>query len=99
MNPPNFKTYAEDGFEAFYLLDPAFINNILTLSEQYKGKILLGFLDNKLLVGLKDNKDSFEPPRVFKTLDEQTEFAKVAQDIHLITNFVDTLKLNHKLFS
>lgn len=93
-----FKTYTEDGFEAFYLLDPAFIDNILDLANQYKGKILLGFINNQLLVGLKDNKDAFEPPSVFKELDEQTETAKIANDINLITNFVDTLKLNNKLF-
>ncbi len=93
-----FKTYAEDGFEAFYLLDPAFINNMLTLAEQYSGKLLLGFTDNMLLVGLKDGKDAFEPPNVFKKLDEKTEIEKVSRDINLITNFVDTLKLNNKLF-
>ena len=94
-----FKTYAEDGFEAFYLLDPAFINNMLTLAEQYKGKLLLGFTDNMLLVGLKDGKDAFEPPSVFKKLDEKTETEKISKDINLITNFVDTLKLNNKLFN
>ena len=93
-----FKTYAEDGFEAFYLLDPAFINNMITLAKQYTGKILLGFIENKLLIGLKDGKDAFEPPSVFKKLDEQVETEKIAKDIHLITNFVDTLKLNNKLF-
>lgn len=93
-----FKTYAEDGFEAFYLLDPAFINNMLTLAEQYNGKLLLGFTDNMLLVGLKDGKDAFEPPSVFKKLDEKTETEKISKDISLVTNFVDTLKLNNKLF-
>ena len=93
-----FNAYAEDGFEAFYLLDPAFINNMLTLADQYKGKILLGFIDNKLIVGLKDGKDAFEPPSIFSAIDEQTEASKITSDIHLITNFVDTLKLNRKLF-
>lgn len=93
-----FKTYAEDGFEAFYLLDPAFIHNILELDSQYNGKLLLGFYDNKLLVGLKDGKDAFEPPSIFKKLDETSETEKIAKDIHLITNFVDKLKLDRKLF-
>ena len=93
-----FKTYAEDGFEAFYLLDPAFIHNILELDSQYNGKLLLGFYDNKLLVGLKDGKDAFEPPSIFKKLDETSETEKITKDIHLITNFVDKLKLDRKLF-
>lgn len=93
-----FKTYAEDGFEAFYLLDPAFINNILELDQQYKGKLLLGFMDNKLLVGLNDNKDAFEAPGAFKKLDEQIETEKIAREINLITSFIDKLKLDRKLF-
>lgn len=93
-----FKTYAEDGFEAFYILDPAFIHNILELDQQYKGKLFLGFLENKLVVGLNDGKDAFEPPSVFKKLDETAETEKIAKDIRLVTNFVDQLKLDRKLF-
>lgn len=93
-----FKTYAEDGFEAFYILDPAFINNMIELGQEYKGKLLLCFVDNKLIVGLKDNKDAFEPPSAFKKLDETTEDTRVTEDIYLIINFIDKLKLDHKLF-
>ena len=93
-----FNTYAEDGFEAFYLLDPAFIHNILELDQQYKGKLFLGFIDNKLIVGLNDNKDAFEPPSVFKQIDEAAETEKIAKEIRLITHFIDNLKLDRKLF-
>ena len=93
-----FKTYSEDDFEAFYLLDPAFIHNITELANEHEGKMMLGFLDNMLLVGLKDGKDAFEPPSVFKKLDEKTEMEKVAKEVRPITNFVDKLKLDKKLF-
>ena len=93
-----FKIYAEDDFEAFYLLDPDFIGNILELNSEHSGQIMLGFLDNKLLVGLKDGKDAFEAPGAFKDLVEVNEAAKVAREINLITNFIDKLKLDHKLF-
>ena len=93
-----FNTYAEDGFEAFYLLDPAFIHNILELDQQYKGKLFLGFIDNKLIAGLNDNKDAFEPPSVFKQIDEAAETEKIAKEIRLITHFIDNLKLDRKLF-
>lgn len=93
-----FRTYAEDGFEAFYILDPAMMNNILTLGEKHKGKILLCFIDSHLLVGLNDGKDAFEPPSVFKPIDEQAEVKKVTEEINLITGFVDELKLNRKIF-
>ena len=93
-----FRTFAEDGFEAFYLLDPAFIDNILKLGNEYKGKLLLCFLENRLVVGLKDGKDAFEPPSIFKEIDETAESEKINKDIRLITDFVDKLKLDRKLF-
>ncbi len=93
-----FNTYAEDGFEAFYILDPALMNNILELAEKHKGKLLFCFLDNRLIVGLKDGKDAFEPPSIFKPIDEKAETKIVAEEIGLITSFVDQLKLNRKIF-
>ena len=93
-----FKVWAEDGFETFYLLDPSLIDNITKLGEAYKGQMLLCFVDNRLYVGLNDKKDAFEPPNVFKKLDEATEKAKIKQDVGLITDFVDKLKLSKGIF-
>jgi len=47
---------------------------------------------------LKDGKDAFEPPSIFKPIDENAESKKVENDIRLITDFVDQLKLNRKAF-
>ena len=93
-----FKVYAEDGFEAYYILDPAFISHIEDLDNSRKGKLMLCFIDNKLHVALYDNKDMFEPPNPLKTLDEQAEFSKINQDIRAVTDYVDFLKLDRKLF-
>ena len=90
-----FKVYAEDGFEAFYILDPAFIDNIEKLSNSHKGKLLLCFTDNKLSVGIDDRSDAFEPPNPLRRIDEAKEIGKVSQDIKSITDFVDFLKLDH----
>ena len=59
---------------------------------------MLCFIDNKLHVALYDNKDMFEPPNPLKTLDEQAEFSKIYQDIRAVTDYVDFLKLDRKLF-
>lgn len=93
-----FKIYAEDGFETFYLLDPATIEKLQAIATRYNGKVLFGFVENTLLVAIDDGKDSFEPPRTNKPLDESAEQAKVDQDIKMITDFVDLLSLDHKLF-
>lgn len=88
-----FKIYGQDGFETFYLLDPARIVKIQTIAERYNYKILFGFLDNQMLVAIDDGKDSFEPPRASKPLDEKAELKKVATEIKVITDFVDELSL------
>lgn len=93
-----FKIYAEDGFEAFYLLDPALLDGIVQLGRNYAGKIMLGFADNRLHVALYDNKNAFEPPMALKTLDEQAELAKVKGEISVVTDFIDKLRLNQKIF-
>lgn len=94
----HFKIYAEDGFEMFYILDPAFMEKIQKVSETYEGKVMFGFIGNRLLVGINNGKDSFEPPRFSKPIDEKAELEKNRADIKVITDFVDQLKLDRKLF-
>lgn len=86
-----FKIYGQDGFETFYLLDPAMIARIQDISKYYKNKILIGFYDNKMLVALDDGKDSFEPPRASKPINESEEMKKVASSVKVITDFVDVI--------
>ena len=93
-----FKIYGEDGFEAYYILDPAFMVKIQAIAELHKGKIFLGFVDNRLIIGLNDGKDSFEPPKASRPIDEAAEHQKIASDIKTITDFVDQLSLSRKLF-
>lgn len=88
-----FKIFGQDGFESFYLLDPAIIVKIQTIAERYKNKILFGFYNNQMLVAIDDGKDSFEPPKASKPIDEKAEMKKVASDIKVITDFVDELSL------
>ncbi|MBR3132122.1 DUF3137 domain-containing protein [Candidatus Saccharibacteria bacterium] len=89
-----FSVYAEDGFEAFYILDPAFIDNLDKLGQKYNNKLSLYFFGNKLYVGLNDNNDAFEPPDPSSPINERKEEDKVANDMKLITNLVDELKLS-----
>lgn len=89
-----YKVYAEDGFEAFYLLDPAFLDRAERLAEAHKKRVFLAFFGNKLHVAIQDGKDSLEPPSPFRQLDESKEFAKISADLKLITDIVDSLKLS-----
>lgn len=86
-----FKIYGQDGFEAFYILDPAMIVRIQAISDYYKDKVFLGFYDNKMLVGLDDRKDSFEPPKASRPINEAEEIQKIAPSIKVITDFIDAI--------
>ena len=86
-----FKIFAQDGFETFYILDPAIMVKIQSIAERYNRKILFGFLDNKMLVAIDDGKDSFEAPRCSRPINEKAEFEKVASGIKIITDFVDVI--------
>lgn len=88
-----YKVYAEDGFEAFYLFDPAFLDRAERLAEAHNKRVFLGFFGNRLHVAIQDGKDSLEPPSPFHALDEEKEFAKISADLKLITDIVDSLKL------
>ena len=90
-----FLVYAEDGFEAFYILNPDFIHKLEQLGEKYRNALSLYFSDNKMYVGLNDGSDAFEPPSSYENLDEAVETEKAVNDMKLITELVDNLKLNH----
>lgn len=89
-----FLVYAEDGFEAFYILDPIFLDKLEKLGAKYDNNLALYFSDSKLYIGLNDGGDSFEPPSPDAPINEQAEKAKVINDMKLITDLVDNLKLS-----
>lgn len=91
----SFNIYAQNGTDALYILDPAFMEKIQNLYTSCGKEFLLTFMNKKLYIAINDNNDSFEPPVSCKNaLDEKAEITKVEKDTKLITNFVDSLKLD-----
>ena len=93
----NFRTYAQDEHEAFYILTPSLMEKIKNLTNNISGKLLFCFVDNKLHIGLQNGKDSFEHS-IYKQIDEEKVTSEIQKDIKLITNFVDELSLDNTLF-
>ncbi len=93
----NFRVYAQDEHEAFYVLTPTIISKIKVLSNNISGKLLFCFVNNKLHVGIANNSDSFEHS-IFTKIDEEDIMNNISKDIKLITNFVDELNLDNDLF-
>lgn len=93
-----FVVYAQNEHEAFYILTPSLMEKIEKLDDDNSGKIMLCFINNKLHIGLYDNKDSFEAPNCFFKIKEEKEIEKTTRDIKIITQFVDELNLDNELF-
>ena len=88
-----FRTYAQSEHDAFYILTPSLMEKIKKLTSNISGKLLFCFIDNKLHIGIQNNKDSFEHG-IFTKINEEN----VTKEIKLITNFVDELSLDNDLF-
>ena len=93
-----FRVYAQNEHDAFYIITPSLMEKIERLDEKNKGKLLFCFINNQLHIGIYDNKDSFEPGSVFKRIDEEQVKKKTAEEIEMITQFVDELNLDNNLF-
>lgn len=92
-----FRTYAQDEHEAFYILTPSLMEKIKKITGEVKGKMLFCFVDDKLHIGIYNNKDSFEHG-VFTKVDETKAVEDVTKDVKVITNFIDELSLDNDLF-
>ena len=73
------------------------MQRIKKLNNMISGKLLFCFIDNKLHIGLYNNKDSFEHS-LFSKIDENLAIESVSKDIKMITAFVDELNLDNDLF-
>ena len=93
-----FNVFAQNEHDAFYIITPSLMERIERLEAQNKGRLLFCFINNKLHIGIYDNKDSFEPGSVFKSIDETALLQNISSEIETITQFVDELNLDNNLF-
>ena len=92
-----FKIFAQNEHDAFYILTPQMMERIRNIANNIEGYLILCFIDNTLHVGIHTNRDSFEPS-MMKEIDPEVEKQKIINDINLITTFVNDLSLDTKLF-
>ena len=92
-----FKIYAQNEHDAFYILTPSLMEKLKKVTGNVRGKLLFCFIDNRLHIGLQNNKDSFEHS-IYTKINEEKVINEISQDIKLITNFVDELSLDNSLF-
>ena len=93
-----FQVFAQNDHDAFYIITPAFMERIQNLAAHNKGKLLFCFVGDRLHIGIHDNRDSFEPGGIFKSVDEEAVMQKIRGEIGIITQFIDELSLDNTLF-
>lgn len=92
-----FTVYAEDDSEAYYILTPHFMEALTSLKARNQGELLFCFVDSKLHVAVNSGEDSFEPS-IWHPIDRAEATRAISKDIQLITDLVDTLSLDNRLF-
>lgn len=92
-----FSVYAMNDYEAFYIMTPSMINNIMELKSKINKKILFCFTGNKLHIGISNSKDLFEI-NMYRKINLDRVSNEILNEIKLITNFVDLLNLDNDLF-
>jgi hypothetical protein len=91
-----FQCLCQNESEAFYLLTPGIMQGLMKLAAEADGKIMVGFVDNRLHVVVNSRKDSLEPP-IFRAFSEK-DFEEVKREFYAITSFVETVNLDRKIF-
>jgi len=91
-----FRTLATREHTAFYILTPHFMESLMKIEKNHPGNLGFSFIDNKLYFAIHTGKPTFSV-RPFRRLDEKL-LEKFREDVGLIHNLVDELKLNRKIF-
>lgn len=91
-----FKTFASDEFSAFYVLTPQLMMTLLDLEKANPGAIMIAINSNKIAIAINNNRDTFSI-RMNQSIDESL-FNYLKKDLTIITDIVNELNLNDKIF-
>ncbi len=92
-----FEVFSSDQIEARYLITPALMNRLLNLTKFFNAKSFdAGFADNSLFVMFKDSENLFEVRSIFKEIDLVGDSLRVVDQIKLIFEIIDYLKINQR---
>lgn len=91
----NFTTYTNDQREAYYLINPGYMERIENLTNYINEQVVYGFHENKLHVAIYNNEDAFE---VSGNKIDEDFVSRVENDIKLIKLIIDELDLELDIF-
>lgn len=91
-----FKTFATDEFSAFYVLTPQMMMTLLDLEKSNPGAIMISINSNKIGIAINNNRDTFSI-RMSQPIDDSL-FNYFKNDLKIITDIINELNLNDKIF-
>lgn len=95
-----FEVYSTDQIESRYLLTTSFMQRLIDLSKAFgdrkSPKIEAAFYGNHLLIKIPHFKNLFEPGSILKPATFIEDSKEVLEEMSLIFNIIDTLKLDEK---
>lgn len=93
-----FNVYGDDRINAFYILTPNLMENILKLRNLFKSPLNLAFLNNKIYIYIEFGKDSFEPDIKKSLVGDDSLILRYKAEILALLNIINELNLNRKIF-
>jgi len=88
----NFRVFAEDEHEAFYVLNPPFIEKIMELESKIEGRMMIGFINNKIHILFDSGTNQMEPSVFFEVTEDSVK--KAREEMQVIVDIVETLRLH-----
>lgn len=92
-----YDVIATDQVEARVILNPAFMERFMEAAKIFRAKWMdVSFLDDEILFAVHRGKDLFEPPALWQPASVEN-MKKIAQELAIVFEIVDVLKLNKQL--
>ena len=92
-----FQVLAVNDLDSFYIITPHMMEKITEVEKQIHGTLLLVFLQNKLHVGVYNNKETFKFS-IYKKINYNEFAARSIEDLSAVVKFVEILDLDNELF-
>jgi len=94
-----FAIYSTDQVEARYILSPALMERILNLKRKFNTQVALSFIGSHVYIAITVNKNLFEAPWLFSSVDNYKQLEEYHNDIKMCIEIVEILDLNTRIWT
>ncbi len=94
-----FVVYSTDQVEARYILSTALMQRILNFKTKVQTRIALSFINSHVYIAISINKNLFEPPSLFQSIDNYSQLATYHGYIQMCVGIVEELDLNTRIWT